>query len=77
MIAKQTVYLTGDRSKVVPEGDKDARFLLVREGHEINEALVEQHDALDLVNSAFKGDRPKAQPSELEEMPERPKKAKR
>lgn len=54
MIAKQSVYLTADRSGVVPEGHEDAKFLLVREGHEIEEALVEKHDAMDLVNSASK-----------------------
>lgn len=51
MIAKQSVYLTADRSQVVPEGHADAKFLLVRVGHEIEEALVEKHNALDLVNS--------------------------
>jgi hypothetical protein len=46
MISKQAVY---------PEGHKDARFLLVREGHEVEEALVEQYaGAADLVNSAPK-----------------------
>jgi hypothetical protein len=49
MVAKQTVYLTGDRSKAVAEGDKEARILLVREGHEIADALVKQYDAHDLV----------------------------
>lgn len=52
MIAKQTVFLTGDRSQAVPEGHADAKFLLVREGHDIEEALIEKHDAMDLVNSA-------------------------
>lgn len=71
MIAKQTVFLTGDRSKAVPEGHPEARFLLVREGHDINEALVEQHDALDLVNS-------KAVPGDgNSESDDKPKKAKR
>lgn len=51
MIAKQTVFLTGDRSQAVPEGHADAKFLLVREGHDIEGALIEKHDAMDLVNS--------------------------
>lgn len=59
MIAKQTVYINSDRSQAVPDGHADAKFLLVREGHEIEELLVEKHDALDLVNSA-----PKAKPDE-------------
>lgn len=53
MIAKQSVFLTADQ-KAVPEGHADAKFLLVREGNEIEEALVEKHDALSLVNSASK-----------------------
>jgi hypothetical protein len=55
MISKQAVYLDSERKRAVPEGHKDARFLLVREGHEVEEALVEKYDgAADLVNSAPK-----------------------
>lgn len=55
MIAKQSVYLTGDRKKAVAEGDKEARFLLVREGHEIEDAIAEQYeDAIDLIGTAAK-----------------------
>lgn len=71
MIAKQTLFLNGDRTKVVVEGDAEARFLLVREGHEISEAEVEKYDAAELVNT--KGKPPKAaEPSEHESMPDRP-----
>lgn len=68
MIAKQSVYLTADRSKAVPESDPEAKFLLVREGHEIEEALVEKHSALDLVNSASKAKPAEPAPSR-EHMP--------
>lgn len=55
MIAKQTVYLTEDRKNAVPEGDKDARFLLVRAGHEVNEAELEKYEgAQDLVTTESK-----------------------
>lgn len=62
MIAKQAVYLTQDRQTAVPEGHKDAKFLLVREGHEIDEALVEKHDAADLVGSVSKVKAPEPEP---------------
>lgn len=65
MIAKQTVFLTEDRSTVVPEGDPKAKFLLVREGNEISDALVEKHDCADLVNKAAKGSaKPEAKTSD-------------
>lgn len=55
MISKQNVYLNGDRSRAVPEGDEDAKFLLVREGHSIEEGEAEKYDgALDLIGSAAK-----------------------
>lgn len=43
MIAKETLFLNADKSKAVPQGDKDARFLLVREGQEISEADAEKY----------------------------------
>lgn len=43
MIAKQTHYLTEDRSKAVPEGHKDAKFLLVQKGQEISDADAEKY----------------------------------
>lgn len=56
MIAKQTVFLTHDRKSAVPEGHKDARYLLAREGSEIEPGHIEDIDgAEDLVGSARKG----------------------
>jgi hypothetical protein len=43
MIAKETLYLTADRGTVVKEGDPKAQFLLVREGHELNDTLAEKY----------------------------------
>lgn len=43
MISSKTLYLTADRDKVVEEGNPKARFLLVREGHEIDDKLAEKH----------------------------------
>jgi hypothetical protein len=39
MISKQTIYRTQD-GRAVPEGDKDARFLIVRAGSEISEKEI-------------------------------------
>jgi hypothetical protein len=56
MIAKQSVYLTADRKTAVPEGDKGARFLLVREGHEVNDAVLDRYEnAESLVGAKRKG----------------------
>jgi hypothetical protein len=44
LIAQQTVFATIDRKKAVKEGHPEAKFLLVREGHEISEADVEKHE---------------------------------
>lgn len=52
MISKQTVYLNADRTKAVEEGAPDARFLLVREGHEISEAEVEKYGATSLLKGS-------------------------
>lgn len=50
MKSNQTVYLNADKSKAVPEGDADARFLLVREGHELDDKIAEQYEgAIDLM----------------------------
>lgn len=55
MIAKQTVYLNEAKTKAVPDGDPSARFLLVREGHDVEPALVDKYEgAGDLVSSAPK-----------------------
>lgn len=35
VIAKERLYLTADRSRVVPHGDKDAAFLLAAQGQPI------------------------------------------
>lgn len=44
MISKQTVYLNEDRTEAVAEGDPSARYLLVREGHEIEPAMAEKYE---------------------------------
>lgn len=49
MKATATVYLNQDKSKAVAEGDKDAKFLLVKEGSEISDADVEKYDVAALV----------------------------
>lgn len=72
MTAKQTLYLDATRTKAVPEGDKDARFLLVREGGEIPDTLVEKYDVSDLVSSAAKGAK-KAEPEKAEPEHKQPK----
>lgn len=55
MIAKQTVYLDATKTKAVPEGHADARFLLVREGAEIDEKEFEQYEGADkLIGSEAK-----------------------
>lgn len=43
MIASKTFYHNATRTKVVEEGDKDAQFLIVREGQEISDALAEKY----------------------------------
>lgn len=43
MIAKETLFLTADREKVVKEGDPKAQFLLVREGHELPDVTAEKY----------------------------------
>lgn len=49
MIARQTVYLTRDRSKAVLLGD-NAQFLLVRAGQEIPQHLAELYEgAVELI----------------------------
>lgn len=64
MIAKQTVFLTGDRSKAVPEGHPEAKFLLVREGSEIADAEAEKHNAVALIDTPAK--KKAAEPQEQE-----------
>ena len=41
-IAKETLYMNADRSKLVKEGDPDAAFLFVRKGSAINDAEAER-----------------------------------
>lgn len=73
MISKQNVYLNGDRSRAVSEGDKDAKFLLVREGHSIEEGEAEKYDgALDLIGSAAKQKAAAAAPSADEKTAPKP-----
>lgn len=69
MIAKQSVYLNADRSQALPEGHDDAKFLLVREGNEIEEAIIEKYDAMSLVNSAAKAKPAAPAPSPREAFP--------
>lgn len=59
MIAKQTLFFTGDRKRVVPEGHPEAKFLFVREGTEVADAEVEKYGAASLVDSP-----PKNKPAE-------------
>jgi hypothetical protein len=42
-VAKKTVYLNADRTKMVSEGHADATFLLAREGAYISEADAKQY----------------------------------
>ncbi len=44
MIASKTVYLNAERTKAVPEGHKDARVLLVREGQSIEQATLDKYE---------------------------------
>jgi len=84
LIAKQTVFATIDRRKAVKEGHPEAKFLLVREGHEISEAEVEKHEgAAALVGSkastepVHEAQTPQRRVVEEEEPKQRRKKAKR
>lgn len=43
MISKARVYLSEDRTRAVPEGHKDAKFLLVAEGGEIVDSQLERY----------------------------------
>lgn len=43
MISKARIYLNRDKSAAVPEGHKDAAFLLVAEGNEIEDATLEKY----------------------------------
>lgn len=61
MKASQTVYLTRDRSRAVPAGDKDAAVLLVRAGLEISAAEAEKYEgAMELVGGKKK--QPESEP---------------
>lgn len=44
MKAAQTIYLTADRKRAVPEGHKEAQSLLVREGGEITEEQAKLYE---------------------------------
>lgn len=61
MIAEKTVYLNAEGTKAVPEGHKDARFLLVRKGHSIEQAELDKYDdAEKLIGKG--GDEPELNP---------------
>lgn len=47
MIAQERLYLTADRSRVVRENDRAARFLLVGVGGTISAADVERYGLVD------------------------------
>jgi hypothetical protein len=50
MKASQTVFLTLDRKRAVPAGDKEAQFKLVHEGQEIDQSKAEQYEgAVELI----------------------------
>lgn len=52
MIAKQTVFLTLDRSRAVVESDPEAKFLLCRAGLEIADKVAQQYtDAVALLSA--------------------------
>lgn len=55
MISAQTVFLTGDRKRAVPEGSAEARFLLVRGGMEINAEYAAKYEgAIELIGGTKK-----------------------
>ncbi len=43
-IAKETLYHNADRTKIVKQGDKDAVFLLAREGAVVTDEEIDAHD---------------------------------
>lgn len=43
MIAKKTLYLNSDKTKIVAENSEEAAFLLVRRGAEILPAVMKQY----------------------------------
>jgi hypothetical protein len=54
MIASKTVYLAADRKTAVAAGP-EAKFLLVKAGHEIDQATAEKYDgAIALIGSSKK-----------------------
>lgn len=66
MISSQTVYLNSDRTKAVKEGDKDAKFLLVREGGEISDEQAAKYEgAAALIG---RGGSKKAEPEKTEKV---------
>lgn len=75
MISSQTVFLNADRTKAVKEGDKDAKFLLVKEGVEISEAEAAKYEgAAALIGKggakkAPEPEAPKAAPAEIKKTP--------
>lgn len=68
MIAKQSVYFTSDRSAVVPDGHKDAKFLIVRAGTEIDDNKIRNIDGAEELASQ--------EPAPQETQPTEPPKAK-
>lgn len=43
MIAQKTLYLNGDKTKIVAETSEEAAFLLVREGAEISLDVMKEY----------------------------------
>lgn len=66
MTSSQAVFLNQDRTKAVKEGDKDAKFLLVREGGEISDEQAAKYEgAAALIG---KGGSKKAEPEKADEI---------
>lgn len=75
IIASQTVFLNAGQTGVVLEGDRTARFLIVRKGQEITEKELSRYPgARELVVGE---QAPAPQETEAEEEPEHDKKHKK
>lgn len=58
------MYLTEDRSRAVPDGDPEARFLLCAEGGELPQADARRYGLLEAKTDDKADDEPQAQPGE-------------
>jgi hypothetical protein len=58
MKAKERLYVTADRSKVVKEGDPNAAFLLVGKGQEIHPKLAETYGLKESAPKKKKAEQP-------------------